>query len=279
VICPIDLDHTQLLGDTIAEIAAEKAGIIKAGSKAVLAAQQPDAAKVLLARCSEVGAEVIREGPEFGLLGRQPAVGGQVIRVETAQGPLGDIVLPLFGAHMARNAALAVAATEAFLGGKPLSAEVITDGLEEVKAPARLEVVRRSPTVVLDTCHNPHGAQATIEGVTEAFDFNPLIGVVAMMADKDVAGVLGIFETAMTTIVCTTIASTTRALPAVQLAEKAAELFGAERVQVAENMTEAIETAVRLADEAGPGAGVLIAGSVYAAGEARAMLVRAKEAS
>lgn len=274
VICPIDLDHTHLLGETIAEIAAEKAGIIKAGSKAVLAAQHPEAAKVLLARCKEVGAEVLREGPEFGLIDRQPAVGGQVIRVETAQGPLGDIVLPLFGAHMARNAALAVAATEAFLGGKPMSAEVITDGLEEVKAPARLEVVRRSPTVVLDTCHNPHGARATIDGITEAFDFNPLIGVVAMMADKDVTGVLTIFAEAMTTVVCTTIASTDRALPAAALQELAGEAFGAERVLAAETMTGAIEEAVRLADEAGPGAGVLIAGSVYAAGEARALLVR-----
>jgi dihydrofolate synthase/folylpolyglutamate synthase len=274
VVCPIDLDHTHLLGDTIAEIAAEKAGIIKAGSKAVLAAQHPDAARVLLARCNEVGAEVLREGPEFGLIDRQPAVGGQVIRVETAQGPLGDIVLPLFGAHMARNAALAVAAVEAFLGGKPMSAEVITDGLEEVKVPARLEVVRRSPTVVLDTCHNPHGARATIDGLTEAFDFNPLIGVVAMMADKDVAGVMGIFAEAMTTIVCTTIASTSRALPPADLAELAADAFGAERVRTADDMAAAIETAVRLADEAGPGAGVLIAGSVYAAGEARAMLVR-----
>ena len=279
VVCPIDLDHTHLLGDTIAEIAAEKAGIIKAGSKAVLAAQHPDAARVLLARCQEVGAEVLREGPEFGLIDRQPAVGGQVIRVETAQGPLGDIVLPLFGAHMARNAALAVAATEAFLGGKPMSAEVITDGLEEVKAPARLEVVRRSPTVVLDTCHNPHGARATIDGLTEAFDFNPLIGVVAMMADKDVAGVMGIFAEAMTTVVCTTIASTSRALPAQALARLAGDVFGAERVRTADNMAAAIDEAVRLADEAGPGAGVLIAGSVYAAGEARAMLVRSGDDS
>ena len=279
VVCPIDLDHTHLLGDTIAEIAAEKAGIIKAGSKAVLAAQHPDAARVLLARCQEVGAEVLREGPEFGLIDRQPAVGGQVIRVETAQGPLGDIVLPLFGAHMARNAALAVAATEAFLGGKPMSAEVITDGLEEVKAPARLEVVRRSPTVVLDTCHNPHGARATIDGLTEAFDFNPLIGVVAMMADKDVAGVMGIFAEAMTTVVCTTIASTSRALPAQALARLAGEVFGAERVRTADDMAAAIDEAVRLADEAGPGAGVLIAGSVYAAGEARAMLVRSGDDS
>ncbi len=279
VVCPIDLDHTHLLGDTIAEIAAEKAGIIKAGSKAVLAAQHPEAATILLARCTEVGAEVLREGPEFGLIDRQPAVGGQVIRVETAQGPLGDIVLPLFGAHMARNAALAVAAAEAFLGGKPLSPEVITDGLEEVQAPARLEVVRRSPTVVLDACHNPHGTRATIDGLTEAFDFNPLIGVVAMMADKDVAGVMRIFAEAMTTIVCTTIASTNRALAATALAELAGEAFGAERVRTADDMAAAIEEAVRLADEAGPGAGVLIAGSVYAAGEARAMLVRPGDAS
>jgi dihydrofolate synthase/folylpolyglutamate synthase len=274
VVCPVDLDHTHLLGETVAEIAAEKAGIIKAGAKAVLAAQQPEAAKVLLDRCNEVGAEVLREGIEFGLIDRQPAVGGQVIRVETAQGPLGDLVLPLFGAHMARNAALAVAATESLLGGKPLPPEVIAEALEQVRAPARLEVVRRSPTILLDTCHNPHGARATIEGITEAFDFTPLIGVVAMMADKDVTGVLGILAEAMTTIVCTTIGSTTRALPAAALAEQAGEIFGAERVRVAANMTEAIETAVRLADEAGPGAGVLIAGSVYAAGEARALLVR-----
>ena len=277
VVCPVDLDHTHLLGTTLAEIAAEKAGIIKPGARAVLAAQQPAAARVLLARCAEVGAEARREGPEFGLLGRTPAIGGQVLRLETADGPLGDLVLPLFGAHMARNAALAVAAAEAFLGGRALPAEVIAQGLEQVQAPARLEVVRRSPTVVLDTCHNPHGARATIEALTEAFNFTPLVGVVAMMADKDVTGVLSIFAEAMTTVVCTTIASTTRALPAATLGEHAAGVFGEDRVRVSSAMADAIEEAVRLADEAGPGAGVLVAGSVYAAGEARALLHRAEE--
>lgn len=274
VVCPVDLDHTHLLGGTVAEIAAEKAGIIKAGAKAVLAAQQPEAARVLLARCAEVGAEVLREGVEFGLIGRTPAIGGQVLRLDTAEGPLGDLFLPLFGAHMAQNAALAVAAVEAFLGGKPLPPEVISAGLEQVEAPARLEIVRRSPTVVIDTCHNPHGARATIDAVTEAFDFTPLVGVVAMMADKDVDGVLGIFAEAMTSVVCTSIGSTTRALPAADLGERAAGVFGADRVVVVPGMAEAIEEAVRLADEAGPGSGVLIAGSVYAAGEARALLVR-----
>ncbi len=273
VVCPIDFDHMHLLGSTLAEIAAEKAGIIKPGSKAVLAAQQPDAARVLLARCAEVGAEVLREGMEFGLISRAPGVGGQVLRLETAEGPLGDLLLPLFGAHMAQNAALAVAAAEAFLGGRPLPADVIAEGLEQVRAPARLEVVRRSPTVVLDTCHNPHGARATIDALAEAFDFHPLVLVVAMMADKDVDGVLSIFGEAATTLVCTGIASTDRALAPEALAERASGVVGADRVLVAATMTEAIETAVRLADEAGPGAGVLIAGSVYAAGEARALLV------
>ncbi len=277
VICPIDYDHTHLLGDTLAEIAGEKAGIIKPGSQVVLAAQHPEAAAVLIERCADVGAKVYREGIEFGLLERTPAVGGQVLRIDTAGGPVGDLVLPLFGAHMARNAALAVAAVEAFLGGKPLAPDIIAEGLADVVAPARLEVVRRSPTVVLDTCHNPHGAAATMAALTEAFTFTPLIGVVAMMADKDVTGLLEVFADEMTTLVCTTVAGTSRALPAQALAERAAEIVGADRVRVAATMAEAIEVAVALADEAGPGAGVLIAGSVIAAGQARALLVREGE--
>ena len=272
VVCPIDFDHTALLGSTLTEIATEKAGIIKPGSSAVLAGQEPEAAAVLIARAAEVGAKVYREGVEFGLIDRQLAVGGQVLRIETGDGPLGDLVLPLFGAHMARNAALAVAACEAFLGGRALPAEVIADGLDAVVAPARLEIVRRSPTMVLDTCHNPHGARATIDALTEAFDFTPLIGVVAMMADKDVSGVLEVFAEAMTTVVVSGISGTTRAMTPESLAEAAAEAFGADRVVVRPTLADALDEAVRLADEAGPGAGILIAGSVYAAGEARTLL-------
>ncbi len=276
VVAPIDFDHTHVLGETLTEIAGEKAGIIKPGSTAVLAGQAPEAATVLLARAAAVGAKLLREGVEFGLIERTPAVGGQVIRIETADGPLGDLVLPLFGAHMARNAALAVAACEAFLGGRALPAEVIAEGLEAVVAPGRLEVVRRSPTVVVDTCHNPHGARATIEAMTEAFDFTPLIAVVAMMADKDVRGVLEVLSEAATTVVATGMAGVPRAMAPEALAELAGEVFGADRVVTRSRMVDAIDEAVRLADEAGPGAGVLIAGSVYAAGEARSLLVHAK---
>ena len=272
VVAPVDLDHTQLLGGTVAEIAAEKAGIIKAGSRAVLAAQTPDAARVLLARCAEVGAEVRREGIEFGLIDRTPGIGGQVLRLDTADGPLGDIFLPLFGEHMARNAALALAAAEAFLGGRALPPDAVGEAFASVVAPARLEVVRRSPVVLIDTCHNPHGARATVAALNEAFDFQTLIGVVAMMSDKDVEGVLKVFEDTFTSVVCTAVTTSPRAMPAARLASVASGVFGVDRVQIASDLANAIDQAVTLADAAGPGAGVLIAGSVYAAGEARALL-------
>ena len=274
VICPIDLDHTHLLGHTLTEIATEKAGSIKPGSIAVVAAQPPEVDAVIAARAAEVGARVLREGVDFGLIERTPAVGGQVLRVETASGPATDLLLPLFGEHMARNAALAVAAVEAFLGGKPLVHDVIAEGLAAVKAPARLERVRTGPTIVLDTCHNVHGARATMAGLREAYDFTPLIAVVGMMADKDVEGVLEVIAEEATTIICTQVASTDRGLPADELGELAEEAVGADRVHVRASLPDAIELAVTLADEAGAGAGILIAGSVILAGEARGLLVR-----
>ena len=274
VVCPIGLDHTHILGDTLPLIATEKAGIIKAGSVAVVADQEPEVMAILEERCAEVGARLVREGDGFGLVDRQLAVGGQLLRLESVGGPIGDIHLPLYGEHMARNAALALAAVEAFLGGKAVPPDVIAEGFDSVSAPARLEVLRRSPTIVLDTGHNPQAAAATIAGAVEAFNFAPLIGVVAMMTDKDVRGVLETFEPEMNEIVVTQVASTSRGLPVAQLAEVAGEVFGPDRVLQAATMADAIEQAVQLADEAGPGSGILVVGSVIAAGEARALLAR-----
>ena len=274
VICPIDLDHTHLLGDTLEEIATEKAGIIKPGSIAVVARQHPEVDAVIAARAAEVGARVLSEGVDFGLIDRTLAVGGQVLRLETVSGPASGLVLPVHGEHMAHNAALAVAAVEALLGGKPLVHDIIAEGFATVKAPARLELVRSGPPIVLDTCHNVHGTRATLAGVREAYDFTPLIAVVGMMADKDVEGVLALLAEEVTTIICTRVASTDRGLPADELGELAEEAFGAERVHVRESLPDALELAVTLADEAGAGAGILVAGSVILAGEARALLVR-----
>jgi dihydrofolate synthase / folylpolyglutamate synthase len=274
VVTPIDLDHTHLLGSGIAEIAREKAGIIKPGAHAILAGQRLEAAEVLLERCAEMGALPQREGIDFGVIDRRLAVGGQLIRINGAEGPVDDIFLPLHGAHQAANAAQALAAVEAFLGLKALNPDVVREGFAAVQFPGRLEVVRRSPAVVLDAAHNPHGATATVAAMTETFAFAPLIGVVAIMADKDARGLLTVFEEIMNQVVITQVASTSRGMPAAELGELAAEIFGADRVQVAPRLDDAIETAVNLAEVDGMGApGVLITGSVVAVGEARTLLV------
>lgn len=273
VVTPIDVDHAHLLGGTVAEIAVEKAGIIKPGAQAILAGQPVEAAQVLLERCSEVGALVHREGIEFGVLDRQVAVGGQLIRINAAEGPVDDVFLPLHGAHQAANAAQAVAAVEAFLGMKALHPDVVREGLAQVQFPGRLELVRRSPAVVLDAAHNPHGARATAEAVTEAFGFSPLVGVVAVMADKDADGLLREFEEIMAQVVVTQVASTSRGLPAAELGELAASVFGADRVHVAPRLDDALERAVTLAETDAIGApGVLVTGSVVLVGEARTLL-------
>ncbi|AQP44872.1 bifunctional folylpolyglutamate synthase/dihydrofolate synthase [Tessaracoccus flavus] len=274
VVAPIGLDHTHILGDTIEQIAGEKAGIIKPGSVAVLAGQDPAAAKVLLERAVGVGAKVRAEGPDFALLERRVAVGGQLLRIDTAGGPVGDVFLPLFGEHMARNASLAVAAVEAFLGSQPLNPEIIVEAMASVEAPARLEIVRTSPTVVVDTAHNAQAARATVDAVAESFDFQPTIGVVAMMQDKDAEEVLGIFSEQMDQVVVTQVRNSPRARPVAELAELAESVWSPGNVHRADTMAEALELATMLADTASAHAGVLVAGSVIAAGEARDLLKR-----
>jgi len=274
VVTPIDLDHTHLLGRTITEITREKAGIIKPGAHAILAGQSPEAAEVLLARCVEVGALPQREGVDFGVIDRKLAVAGQVVRLSSADGPIDEIFLPLYGAHQAANAAQALAAAEAFLGLKALQPDVVREGFAQVHFPGRLEVVRRSPPVVLDAAHNPHGAGATAAGITEAFAFAPLIGVIAVMADKDARGILQVFEEIMNNVVITQVASTSRGMPAEALGEVAEEIFGVSRVTVVPRLDDAIDRAVELAEADGVGSpGVLITGSVVAVGEARTLLV------
>ena len=280
VVTPIDLDHTHLLGKTITEITQEKAGIIKPGAHAILAGQSVEAAEILLARCAEVGALPQREGLDFGVIDRKLAVSGQLIRLSGADGPVDDIFLPLYGAHQAANAGQALAAVEAFLGLKALNPDVIREGFAQVHFPGRLELVRRSPAVVLDAAHNPHGAQAASAAITEAFAFTPLIGVIAVMVDKDARGILEGFEEIMNHVVITQVASTSRGMPAEVLGELAKELFGESRVSVVPRLDDAIDRAVALAEADVVGsAGVLITGSVVAIGEARTLLVREEPVS
>ena len=279
VITPIAVDHAKYLGSTPAEIAEEKSGIIKPGAVAVIAQQELEVAEILMRRCAEVGATVAREGLEFGVVDRELAVGGQQLTLQGLAGTYDGIYLPLHGVHQAHNAACALAAVEAFLAGgvvegQGLDADLVREGFAKVSSPGRLEVVRRSPTVVLDAAHNPHGARATAEAVAEAFTLDPLIGVLGMMQDKDIEGVLEAFEPVLDRVVCTQN-STARAMPAAELAEVAADVFGEDRVETAPGLDDALDLAVRRAEEdssdLGKG-GVLVTGSVITAGEARVLL-------
>ena len=277
VVTPIGVDHSRLLGDTPEAIAVEKAGIIKPGATVVMAKQPPGAEEVLLARATEVGATVLREGVDFGVTHRVPAVGGQMVRLQGLNAEYDEVFLPVYGPHQAHNAVLALAAVEAFAGGEPLGADVVREAFEQATSPGRLEVIRRSPTIVLDAAHNPHGAAATAEAVEDSFTFSPLVGVVGVMADKDYEGVLAAFEPVFAAIVCTQN-STERAMPAEELAEVARGIYGVDRVHVARRLEDAIDQAATLAEAGGSfgeaigSGGVLVTGSVITVGEARAML-------
>jgi dihydrofolate synthase/folylpolyglutamate synthase len=274
VVLPIGLDHTALLGGTVAEIAAEKAGIIHEGATVVLSAQPPEAAEVLLRHCVEVGATVAREGLEFGVVDRRTAVGGQLVSIQGLEARYDEVFLPLHGAHQAANAAAALAALEVFLGhGRPLDGELLRAGFAAVTSPGRLEVVRSSPTVIVDAAHNPHGMVATVEALAEAFAFTHLVAVVACLADKDVRTMLEVLEPAVARIVVTENSSP-RAMPVDVLRELAEEVFGEDRVRVEDRLDDALDTAVALVDAESEygGVGVLVTGSVVTAGEARTLL-------
>jgi len=280
VITPISIDHTRLLGGTVEEIAEQKAGIIKPGAVAILAQQPVGAAEVLLRYAAEAGATVAREGIEFGVLASEQAVGGQQLTLRGLRGMYEEIYLPLYGEHQAGNAACALAAVEAFAGvtdqGAALDADLVREAFSRVTSPGRLEVLRRSPTVIIDAAHNPAGMAAAVAALQDSFTFTRLAGVFAAAADKDVAGILAELEPMLTEIVVTRNSSE-RSMDPVELGELAEEIFGEDRVTVADRLDDAIEAAVALADEATeddvPGSGgVLITGSVITAGDARILL-------
>ena len=287
VVMPVGLDHTDYLGDTITEIAGEKAGIIKAREHdaddvltpgeniAIIAEQEPEAMRVLLQRTVDVGAGVARAGSEFAALESRIAVGGQQLTIQGLGGLYEDIFLPLHGEHQAKNAAVALAAMEAFFGassGNPIDIASVRTGFAKAVSPGRLERVRTSPTTFLDACHNPHGAKALAAALDRDFDFARLIGVVSIFTDKDAAGILTALESVLTEVVITQNASP-RARDAYELAELARDIFGEERVFVDPDLPSAYAQAVELAEDADvqSGSGIIITGSVVTAGDARAL--------
>jgi len=275
VVTPIGLDHTQYLGDTLTAIAATKSGIIKPGSFAVLARQELDPAHVLMRKCAEVEAIPIREGVEYQVSNRSLAVGGQLISIRGVYGDYEELFLPLHGEHQASNAATALAAVEVFAGEKKLDEELVRSAFAKASSPGRCEIVHRSPTVIIDAAHNPHGAKSLRKTIENEFDFDSVIGIVAPMGDKDIDGILEEFEAIMTTVIITKNSSH-RAAPIDELAAQAREIFGGERVLTKDSLESAIDVAITQArfevEMNERSCAVLIAGSVISAGEARALI-------
>ncbi|HEV2783854.1 MAG TPA: folylpolyglutamate synthase/dihydrofolate synthase family protein [Actinophytocola sp.] len=282
VVGPIGIDHVEYLGSDLAGIAREKAGIIKPGSIALLAEQSAEAGKVVLERCVEVDATVARAGLEFGVLRRDVAIGGQLLKLQGLGGAYEEIFLPLHGEHQANNAALALAAVEAFFGAgaqRQLDVAAVREGFGAVAVPGRLERVRSAPSVFVDAAHNPDGARALAAALDSEFGFRRLVAVVGVMRDKDAAGILGELEPVVNEVVLTRNSSP-RAMDPGELGRVAAEIFGEDRTVVEPRLDDAIETAVRIAEstedpgEPLSGVGVIATGSVVTAGEVRTLFGR-----
>ncbi|ORV94327.1 dihydrofolate synthase [Mycobacterium interjectum] len=291
VITPIGIDHVDYLGDDIAGIAGEKAGIITKApdgapdTVAVIARQVPEAMEALLAQAVRADAAVAREDSEFAVLGRQVAIGGQVLQLQGLGGVYSDVYLPLHGEHQAHNAAVALAAVEAFFGAgaqRQLDIDAVRAAFAAVTSPGRLERMRSAPTVFIDAAHNPAGAAALARTLAGEFDFRFLVGVISVMADKDVDGILAALEPAFDSVVVTHNGSP-RALDVEALALAAGARFGPDRVTTAENLRDAIDVATALVDDAATesdagqsfsGTGIVVTGSVVTAGAARSLLGR-----
>ena len=273
VITPIALDHTKWLGSTIEEIAREKAGIIKPGQVVVIMAQEEDVLDILLEQARSVDAIARVEGRDFEVVDRQMGVGGQMVTIRTPSAVYEDVFVPLFGEYQAHNAAAALVAVEAFMGGRGLDGRIVEQGLMNASSPGRMQVVRHSPTIIVDAAHNPAGAATLREAVESSFSFARIAGVYSAMGDKDVEGVLSEVEPFIDHLVVTQMPGD-RAANLERLAQIAGEVFGPDRVDVRESLADAVDRAAEIAEagaEPADRSGILVFGSVMLAGEMLAL--------
>lgn len=280
VIGPVDMDHMQWLGDTVEQIAAEKAGIIKPGCTAVIGPQPHEQAVMpILEEAAERNhARMLRDGYEMEVVSRAPAVGGQLVTLRTPLGEYAEIPVAKFGEHQAHNALAALAAAEAVIPvSGQLNADIASEALGGVKVPGRIEQVRTSPTIIIDGGHNVNAAEALRAAIEENYDFTQLVGVIAMMGDKQVEEYLGVLEPLLSHVVVTENSWRERVMSAKDLEQVAVRVFGRDRVTCEPDLPDAIQTAVNMVDAedelgVGYGHGVLICGSFVTAGDARTML-------
>lgn len=257
VLTNIGLDHTDLLGNTLEEIAAVKSGIIKAGTIAVTYRDQPSVEAVIRARCREVGATWMPADFD-GIRLRRASLAGQVF----SWGPYEDLELPLLGQHQLRNAAVVLSVVEA-LGqrGFAVSEENVRAGLRSVSWPGRFELVSRQPDFIVDGGHNPQCIQALVKNVRDYLDGRQLTILTGVMADKDYGDMYE--DMAQFAARFVTVAPPhPRALPAREL-KGYLERFG-RPVTACDNIAQGVDLAK---EQAGPDGVVLAYGSLYMVGE------------
>jgi len=267
VFTPIALDHTKRLGSTIAEIARTKAGIIKPAAAVVSAAQTPEGLAELERAAELTESSIAVQGTAFSLLGNTVAVGGQVISVNGLAGTYAGVFLPLFGDHQAQNAAVAIAAVEAFIGGgtQPLAHDVVEEGLATATSPGRLQVIGIEPTVIIDAAHNPHGAEALAKAIGSYFTFDEVTVVLGVLADKDARGIVRALAPIAAKFQVTQ-SSSERAIPADRLEELVAELTESGVSHEFDDLESALDDAREWA-AAAPRRAVLVTGSITMIGD------------
>ena len=265
VVTNVSLDHAEILGPTLADIAWEKAGIVKPHSTVVLGEDDPSLVAVFR---DAGGAEVWERGPDFACERNRPAHGGRLLDLRTPGSCYRDLYLPVHGAHQGENAAVALTAAESFFGG-PLSEDVAQEALARVRIPGRMEVVSRRPLTILDGAHNPAGAQAA--AVTLAEDFGAVrsrIVVMGMLRGRDPEEMLAALGPEHTGTVIACPPPSPRAVPGPEVAE------AARRMGIGAVTTDTVKEAVGVAmSMAGPDDVVLVTGSLYVVGAARGELV------
>ena len=270
VLTNVSFDHTEVLGPTLEDIARDKSGIIKAGSRVVVGESDPTLVALMRQAAAAVGADQVWvRGVDFACTANRLAVGGRLIDVRTPGAAYGELLVPLHGAHQGDNASAALAAVEAFFGA-PLHEDVVEEGMASVRVPGRLEVVGRHPLVVVDGAHNVAGMLVLARSLVEEFDVEgEAQAVVGMLTGRDPVAMLEALLTAGIRSVVACAPDSPRALPAEAVAEAAVGL-GMEAT-VASSPGDAVRTALR---RAGPDDRVVVCGSLYVVAEARSLLSR-----
>lgn len=268
VLQPIDVDHAEL-GRTPEDAAREKVGIIKPDAAVVSAAQSDTVLEIIQRRADEMHARLFVAGRDFEVVDRSLGVGGQALTLRIGERILDEVFLGLFGSHQADNAAVALAAVAAFLGDRfaAVDDDVLRQGLHAVTVPGRLEVVSREPTVLIDGAHNPHGARAAAEAVSETFAFGTLVVVLSALRDKDLVQLFAPWRDLANHVIVTP-APSPRSATASELLTAAQEVWEGTGVIVepADDVSDALAKAEPLA---GDGDGILVTGSLYTVGAAR----------